>query len=223
MATLLLRFAGPLQSWGSSSKFDVRGTDDLPTKSGVIGMVASALGRSREDNVSDLCRLQFGVRVDCGGTVIKDFQVAAMPPYQSNISRRYYLSDAIFLVGLSSDDMDFLKQLETALTHPAYPLFLGRRSCPPTLPLVLGIRDKSLEEALRDEPWQVPAWRQKKTRGPVHLRIVMDSDAPGAAMKKDLPLSFSMKRREYTYRTLEEKPAETVARISAEHDPMAEL
>lgn len=46
MGTLLLKLAGPLQAWGVESKFDERRTLNFPTKSGVIGMVAAALGRS---------------------------------------------------------------------------------------------------------------------------------------------------------------------------------
>ena len=42
MATLLLRLAAPLQSWGSGSKFNIRSTEREPTKSGVIGMIAAA-------------------------------------------------------------------------------------------------------------------------------------------------------------------------------------
>ena len=41
MATLLLRLAAPLQSWGSSSKFEIRTTEKMPTKSGVVGMLAA--------------------------------------------------------------------------------------------------------------------------------------------------------------------------------------
>ena len=39
MSTLLLRLAGPLQSWGTDSKFEVRRTENEPSKSGVIGLV----------------------------------------------------------------------------------------------------------------------------------------------------------------------------------------
>ena len=41
MPVLLLRLAAPLQSWGVESKFDTRRTLGYPTKSGVIGLVAS--------------------------------------------------------------------------------------------------------------------------------------------------------------------------------------
>ena len=47
MSTLLLRLAGPMQSWGTDSKFDERRTGREPSKSGVIGLVAAALGIAR--------------------------------------------------------------------------------------------------------------------------------------------------------------------------------
>ena len=47
MATLLLRLAAPLQSWGADSKFETRKTNREPTKSGVIGLLAAALGLRR--------------------------------------------------------------------------------------------------------------------------------------------------------------------------------
>ena len=54
MATLLLKLAGPLQSWGSDSRFTETKTRHEPTKSGVIGLLAAALGRRRTEDVSDL-------------------------------------------------------------------------------------------------------------------------------------------------------------------------
>lgn len=49
MATLLLQLVAPMQSWGSRSRFDDRDTEREPTKSGVLGLVASALGRPRAE------------------------------------------------------------------------------------------------------------------------------------------------------------------------------
>lgn len=56
MATLLLRLAAPLQSWGADSKFETRKTNREPTKSGVIGLLAAALGLRRDD-AAGLARL----------------------------------------------------------------------------------------------------------------------------------------------------------------------
>ena len=50
MATLLLRLAAPLQAWGADSKFETRKTGREPTKSGVIGLLAAALGLRRDES-----------------------------------------------------------------------------------------------------------------------------------------------------------------------------
>ena len=78
MYTLLLRLSGPLQSWGADSLYDNRNTDYYPTKSGVIGLIAAALGLKREDSLEKLNTLKFGVRIDCQGEYMKDFQITAV-------------------------------------------------------------------------------------------------------------------------------------------------
>ena len=67
MPTLLIRLAAPLQSWGSNSKFEIRTTEKMPTKSGVTGMLAAALGLKRDADLSELSGLRFGVRADREG------------------------------------------------------------------------------------------------------------------------------------------------------------
>ena len=228
--TLLLRLSAPLQSWGSESVYDNRETDYIPTKSGVIGMLAAALGRKRDDSLEDLVKLKFGIRVDHQGIRLNDFQITQMgKKLKVNLSNRVYLSDAIFLVGLSCEDIDFLQALETALKQPRFAIFLGRRSCPPTQPLVLGIRSSDLYQSLLEEEWLVPDWRRKalfRFSDKRHLRIVMD-DVQGKTIKKDVPLSFSPFKREYGYRYVKEMPGKIVVKkqlsISTEHDPMIEL
>lgn len=228
MSTLLLRISAPLQSWGSKSKFDIRDTDYYPTKSGIVGMIAAALGRSRTDSLEDLTQCNYGVRIDYQGTMLSDFQVTEMSDYlgkgfNSNISHRNYLSDAIFLVGLEYRNERFIKEIADALGHPKYPLFLGRRSCPPTLPLVLKVVDDDLYTALKSEEWLLPKWRRHK----VHiryLRIIIDSLTPTTSISKDVPVSFSPFKREYRNRFIKEMPPkEVVSDIIEEHDPMKEL
>lgn len=69
MATLLLRLAAPLQAWGADSKFETRKTGREPTKSGVIGLLAAALGLRRDESeaLTRLTGLRFGVRVEREG------------------------------------------------------------------------------------------------------------------------------------------------------------
>ena len=47
---LLLWFQAPLQSWGHDSKFGRRDTLNFPTKSGVLGLLCSALGAGGEQS-----------------------------------------------------------------------------------------------------------------------------------------------------------------------------
>ena len=145
MATLLLRLAAPLQAWGADSKFETRKTAREPTKSGVIGLLAAALGLRRDETepLTRLAQLRFGVRVEREGQLLVDFHMARNEEKdRSYVTYRHYLEDAVFLVGLESEDTALLQELAEALTHPVFPLYLGRRACPPTLPLCLGLRER---------------------------------------------------------------------------------
>jgi CRISPR system Cascade subunit CasD len=234
MSTLLLRLAAPLQSWGSDSKFNRRLTEREPTKSGVIGLLAAALGRGRADDVSDLAALKFGVRIEQPGELVQDFHTARRDDL-AFVTKRYYLADAVFLAGVESDDA-FLGILDAAVRAPVFPLYLGRRSCPPAAGISLGVRNKPLWEALRDEDWQASAWYQGKIKkqlrreqeqvNKVNLTFVCDAQQPGALFRRDLPLSFSQERREYAFRGIDDKVDAVNINypiLPGEHDPLAEL
>lgn len=230
MSTLLLRLAAPLQAWGTDSKFEIRRTNREPSKSGVIGMLAAALGLPRNADLSELATLHFGVRVDRNGEVIKDYHTAKGK--EAFVTERYYLSDAVFLVGLDSENRLLLEKLETALRYPYFPLFLGRRSCPPTLPLVLGIRDKNLETALREEENlnSIPESVRKSYR---YIRLDCEPGEQMGAIARDLPISFNSEKREFGFRRAREvwlsedekimEKEKLDYSVTREHDAMAEL
>lgn len=200
--TLLLLLKGPMQSWGDDSRYRQRTTGQVPTKSGVIGMLAAALGRRRSDPLEDLAGLRFGVRVDQPGTLLKDFQTA-FPEDASNphLVTRYYLSDAVFVAAIESEDRAFLENLESALKRPRYPLFLGRRSCPAPVNLVLGIRDEDLVHALRKEEWHATERHRQARAERVVLPIHRDA-MPGerGVAHRDVPVSFAQEHRQYDWR-----------------------
>lgn len=206
MPTLLLKFKAPLQAWGAQSRFKSRQTNPEPTKSGVIGLLAAALGRSRDESVEDLAQLEFAVRVDYSGQILNDYQTARNwfgKDKNSQISSRYYLQDAVFLVALGGDS-NLLAELETALRCPKYPLYLGRRACPANYDLVLGIREGKPEEALRQETtWYAPSWIQKSSGDVVSLPLLRDAK-PGepADILRDIPVSFNPEHRQYTLRSV---------------------
>ncbi len=204
MATLLLRLAGPLQSWGDSSRFTRRHTRAEPTKSGVLGLLAAAQGARRCDPIEDLLGLEFGVRVDQPGRLVRDFQTAikwhspkreAMP-----LSFRYYLSDAVFVAGVSGDE-SLLVSLDEALQAPRFPPFLGRRSCPPSRPISMGVTDVDLDASLRGADWQASEPHRRQQPQSVSLDVVTDASGDGGGeLVRDVPLSWDPERREYGWR-----------------------
>ena len=220
MSTLLLRFAAPLQSWGTESKYDIRKTGREPSKSGVVGFLAAALGRRRDADLSDLNALTIGVRADREGQPLVDFHMARAEK-SSYVTYRHYLSDAVFLVAVSSDDEALMIALNEAVLHPAFPLFLGRRSCPPTLPVSLGLRGADVREALCQEPPLVPELKEKGGSVRLVLDCGMDVSCPGRI--RDVPLSFSPLRREYTWRSVRTETIHIGGALANEHNAMAEL
>ena len=131
--------------------------------------------------------------------LLRDYHTAHAPEGKASyITHRYYLSDAIFLVGLEGDEKE-LQEIGEALHHPAHPLYLGRRSCPPTLPLVLGLRDSGLREALLEERCLAEA--ESKVRG---TRLLLESDSTSdGAFCRDVPLSYGPERRSYGIRRVQ--------------------
>lgn len=193
-----------MQSWGDSSRFTRRDTRMVPSKSGVLGLLAAADGRRRTDAIEDLTHLRFGVRVDQPGQLQRDFQTAinwdtreSMP-----LSYRYYVADAVFVAGVEGDPT-LLESLADRVMDPRFPLYLGRRSCPVTDPVFLGLVQAPLLEALTNHPWQAARWHRRRELAKVELDLHVDSDvAAGGPVetRRDVPLSFSPERREYGWR-----------------------
>jgi len=159
---LLVHLSGPLQSWGARSRFNSRDSERTPTRSGLIGLIASVLGRSRETPLHGdaLTQLRFIIRVDRPGTLLRDFHTVGGGLTRKNTvmtaegkrraagattltSQRYYVQDAAFTVAIIGE-AETLSQCEQALRSPRWAPFLGRRSCPPTGPMVLGVHDEGL-------------------------------------------------------------------------------
>ncbi|MFI5690097.1 type I-E CRISPR-associated protein Cas5/CasD [Streptomyces sp. NPDC051636] len=151
---LLLHLSGPLQSWGSNSRFSTRDTTAAPTRSGLIGLIAAAMGHHRDHPLDDLTALRFTVRIDRPGTRLRDFHTVGggMPrrltiataerkrrsgDTATLVSQRHYLQDAAFTVAVTSSNPQILRDSAHALRNPQWPLFLGRRACPPSGPVLL--------------------------------------------------------------------------------------
>lgn len=204
MPTLLLRLVGPMQSWGTTSRFDQRDTGKEPSKSGVIGLLAAALGIDREDwkGLKPLTRLSMGVRHDRPGLPKRDYQTAQniisadrSKIHATAVTTRDYLADAAFLVALEGDDRALLQEAHGKLKDPTWPLALGRKSYVPSESIWMqdGLKDAPLFAALKDEPWI--AMQRKWEALPEKLLVSFESSDGSGVLKMDQPLSSFAERR----------------------------
>lgn len=167
--TLFLRLEGPMQSWGERARWSIRDTAPEPTKSGVVGLLACALGlgADADEEIRDLARaLRIGVRCDRPGSPVVDYHTigggyerpvlltAEGKPKRSSgrphteQTWRSYLCDASFLVAVQAAPT-LIERLASAVQAPVWPYYLGRKCCVPVLPIFEGVGDHaSLEAAL---------------------------------------------------------------------------
>ncbi|MFI9410045.1 type I-E CRISPR-associated protein Cas5/CasD [Nocardia gamkensis] len=230
--SLVLRLAGPLQSWGDHSEYNQRRSAAQPTKSGIVGLLAAADGRDRSADIADLTALTLGVRVDEPGTLLRDYHTVSdytgqpLPSAtltargvqkhatlgsgnkkRTHVTQRFYLQDAVFVIAVSGPTQ-LLEHLSRALRHPVFPLALGRRSCPPTLPLTLPPPTGTLwtgapGSVLAAVPWQPSRARTWTPRdpAPIHrtLPITID-DRHGTDTRYDCPVTFAPTARQFRAR-----------------------
>jgi len=198
-----------MQSWGTTSRFDQRDTGKEPSKSGVIGLLAAALGIDRENwnDLEPLTRLTMAVRHDRPGVLKHDYQTAGCAATDKMrradgslsddgvTSQRHYLADAVFLVGLEGPDRALLERAHAALNDPVWPLALGRKSYVPSEPVWLngGVVDAPLLEALAAAPWIATPRRWESA--PERLLVSMESADGSGALRMDQPLFSFAERR----------------------------
>ncbi|GLU48648.1 type I-E CRISPR-associated protein Cas5/CasD [Nocardiopsis ansamitocini] len=230
--TLALLLTGPLQSWGCRSSFNYRDTQDHPTLSGILGLLASASGITRDEPLpEEWSGLSMLIRVDRAGTPLTDYHligggypaaermITAEKSRRSHavITERDYLSDAAFTVYLQGS-AEVTEELARALKAPHWSPYLGRRACPPSLPVLLGtVGEKKEEIAAR-----LPLYRagRKKAAGgkPAVLRVDAYRDARSSAREeddipvdrwaRDVPTGSDPENRSFSERPVNEFPLE---------------
>jgi CRISPR system Cascade subunit CasD len=178
---LLLRLEGPLQAWGDVALDPRRPTRDFPSRSALAGLLANALGWQHMDGERITAlqdALRYAVREDRQPRRITDYQTADLgrigragwtrwgveerggsAAEGTQLLWKQYLADGSFLVALTFTDGApvTLDELAAALHRPARPLFLGRKGCPPALPLLERTRWRVSADtgyaALTAAPW----------------------------------------------------------------------
>jgi CRISPR system Cascade subunit CasD len=221
--TLLMRLVAPMQSWGVQSDFTNRDTGLEPSKSGVIGLLCAALGKPRDETHPDnrdkptmmqLADLRMGVRVDREGLLKRDYHTAKdvrkasgtsmKDTKNTEVSERFYLADAAFLVGLEGEDLELLHKLDYALHHPHWFLFLGRKAFVPCEPIWIEngvLASVSLEVALCNHQHRLRKPRQyndERTR----LVAEVKPGEQGELIRNDQPISFVRGQRQFVSRRM---------------------
>lgn len=176
---LLLRLEGPLMAFGGPMVDQHGPTRRLPGLSQTVGLLANALGyrHGEAGRLARLQeRLSMASLAVAPGEELRDYQTvdlgqrhlagtgwttrgapeerrgAAATAFGTHQRFRYLRADAVVLVAVSLADRDeppAFADLEAALRDPARPLFVGRKSCLPSVPILLGrVRATRLVEAL---------------------------------------------------------------------------
>ncbi|HMO82187.1 MAG TPA: type I-E CRISPR-associated protein Cas5/CasD [Pyrinomonadaceae bacterium] len=215
---LFMRLAGPMQSWGVKSRFSRRDTGKEPSKSGVIGLICAAMGIDRDnDSHPDFIGLQktrLGIRVLRGGNMESDYHTArdvaiadakqkkdrTFTTKDTELSTRFYLADADFIVALESDDRDLLERVHAALKRPKWQLFLGRKAFVPSVPVFVRdelaiVEGSDILSALSDDSLIERLCLSDPHRPfDVRQRIVIEDPENGSEIRQDVPLSFVDRR-----------------------------
>lgn len=182
---LLFQLYGPMSAWGDIAVGESRVTTTLPGRSALLGMLAAAQGlkRSDEEQFDDLsASTRFAVLTLNSGHFLRDYHTVQVPPASALkkrpartrrdelkvpkhklgtiLSSRDYRSDAVHRIAVESTRAGehTLESLKQALLKPVFPIYLGRKACPPALPLQpLIVEAVSVLDAFRSATFHIPA------------------------------------------------------------------
>ena len=154
---LVFDLAAPMGAFGSYAGHERRGSEAMPSRSAVLGLLGAALGieRADHDGQAALRRYRAAVRPLAQGAPLRDYHTVQTVPAKigrphgrraaieaigrdinTSITVRDYRTDVAFVVAVWSEDAPWpLSRLRDALLRPAFVLYLGRKSCPPAAPL----------------------------------------------------------------------------------------
>lgn len=219
---LAMLFDGPMQSWGSQSRFNRRTTLSYPTRSGIVGMIAAAMGIARKDSarLAELGPSYLPITIvaftTCGRwtdyhTVGGGYEgkgewqnvprKASGGEGRTALTYREYLSDAKFGILLTGKEA-LLHRCDEAFHDPKWGVWLGRKCCIPTQPVSQGVfaNEKDAIEHLYTR-----ISRDENNQPRVHRRISEVADfSEGTDTLMDVPLDFA--KRTFTVRRILDEP-----------------
>jgi len=165
---LLLRFDAPMVSFGTTIVDNFGFVQTFPALSMLTGLLANALGYEHHEyeRLESLqSRLHYAVRCDRPGEPLEDYQTVDLGQdfmiseyvawttrgaieerkggnsHATHIRYRHYRADSLYTLAITLEpphEPPRLVDLEKVLDEPSRPLFIGRKTCLPAAPLLMG-------------------------------------------------------------------------------------
>lgn len=161
MRFLVLTLCGPMVAWGDTAVGERRPSSPSPTRSGLLGLIAAAVGIRRDEagRLASLEGLSFASRIFGTAELVSDYHTAQVPSsvdlkrqpardrreelafkrsdLKTILSRRDYYADVLALTAIwtSTETRPDLESIAEALRAPVFTPYLGRKNCPASLPM----------------------------------------------------------------------------------------
>ncbi|MCP4341618.1 MAG: type I-E CRISPR-associated protein Cas5/CasD [Desulfobulbaceae bacterium] len=216
---LVLRLVGPLQSWGFNSQYNRRDTSLMPTKSAIAGICCAALGLHRGSEEERQFLKNFGtfqmttIALPRLSSKKKNLPVRRLQDYHTVqnsrrasgamntdcvLTHRTYLNDSAFGIILEGDG-NILAHITDALANPRWGIWLGRKACIPSAPVLAGLKDNRKDAVallIGETPLELFT-RQEE----------VETFADGRDSLPDNPISFASDKRTFAPRRIRTKQA----------------
>lgn len=150
--TITITLEGPMQAWGDHSTGNFKDTCLMPTKSGIVGLIGAAAGIRRGDpKLAEISSaISIAIRADRAGSRMRDYHTVDNGD-KTEETYREYIQDACFLVAIEGED-SVIEEIAAAFDDPKWILYLGRKACLPSAPIVAKKFDGTLQEAVKAVP-----------------------------------------------------------------------
>lgn len=221
MRFLVFPIYAPMASWGDVAVGEYRPSYGYPSRSAVLGMVAAALGVTREDEAAHAQlaeEMGVAVAVYSEGALLRDYHTAqsvsasdlkkrphrtrsdelavAKDDLHTILSTRDYRQDALSLVLLYhriDAPQRALEDIAAAIERPRFALFAGRKACPLALPLAPSIVEADdLTTALAESGERTEQLREQLGKQSLQLRFL----AAEPDVSAGLPVSYQVQRKD---------------------------
>ena len=183
---LIFLLCAPIGAFGLYAGHERRGSESIPPRSAVLGLLGAALGivRTDADGQHALRRYCVAVQPLTESRPMRDYHTIQTVPAKvkrpasrriaieaisrdinTAITFRDYRTDVAIAVAIWGKELAWpLVELSTALRQPAFALYMGRKSCPLSAPLNSNVVQAS-DPLAAINAVQIPEWLGRTERG----------------------------------------------------------